>query len=117
MHRTENAVHACFPIVVSEMPGDVGSHVSFAVAAILRNDHGRGERVRCQRYARIPHASRKTQKQIRRNRVLEENLPARLQILDILPLAGLLLRERSEEHTSELQSHSDLVCRLLLEKK
>src|SRR5260221_12105902 len=34
--------------------------------------------------------------------------------------AGLLVRavrERSEEHTSELQSHSDLVCRLLLEKK
>src|SRR5437667_12409481 len=28
-------------------------------------------------------------------------------------LAGL----RSEEHTSELQSHHDLVCRLLLEKK
>src|SRR5438034_2663152 len=33
---------------------------------------------------------------------------------------GILLRNdttRSEEHTSELQSHSDLVCRLLLEKK
>src|SRR5437588_9532116 len=28
-----------------------------------------------------------------------------------------LARSRSEEHTSELQSHSDLVCRLLLEKK
>src|SRR5437588_8332967 len=28
-----------------------------------------------------------------------------------------LLFWRSEEHTSELQSHSDLVCRLLLEKK
>src|SRR5882672_4009182 len=27
------------------------------------------------------------------------------------------LYRRSEEHTSELQSHSDLVCRLLLEKK
>src|SRR5438034_1681296 len=27
------------------------------------------------------------------------------------------LKKRSEEHTSELQSHSDLVCRLLLEKK
>src|SRR5437773_8472541 len=26
-------------------------------------------------------------------------------------------RDRSEEHTSELQSHHDLVCRLLLEKK
>src|SRR6266540_4567774 len=25
--------------------------------------------------------------------------------------------DRSEEHTSELQSHHDLVCRLLLEKK
>src|SRR5438034_8790729 len=25
--------------------------------------------------------------------------------------------DRSEEHTSELQSHSDIVCRLLLEKK
>src|SRR2546430_4255770 len=28
-----------------------------------------------------------------------------------------LLRPRSEEHTSELQSQSNLVCRLLLEKK
>src|SRR5476649_1798601 len=28
-----------------------------------------------------------------------------------------ILANRSEEHTSELQSHSDLVCRLLLEKK
>src|SRR5438034_6109962 len=27
------------------------------------------------------------------------------------------IADRSEEHTSELQSHSDLVCRLLLEKK
>src|SRR5438034_5288262 len=30
---------------------------------------------------------------------------------------GRGLSKRSEEHTSELQSHSDLVCRLLLEKK
>src|SRR5438034_6878761 len=37
------------------------------------------------------------------------------------PLRGARERldplDRSEEHTSELQSHSDLVCRLLLEKK
>src|SRR5438034_4510550 len=26
-------------------------------------------------------------------------------------------RQRSEEHTSELQSHSEIVCRLLLQKK
>src|SRR2546430_5459619 len=31
--------------------------------------------------------------------------------------AMALLTERSEEHTSELQSQSNLVCRLLLEKK
>src|SRR5947207_11534952 len=37
-------------------------------------------------------------------------LPASLRTLAPKPL-------RSEEHTSELQSHSDLVCRLLLEKK
>src|SRR2546430_7872526 len=30
---------------------------------------------------------------------------------------GCRLRKRSEEHTSELQSQSNLVCRLLLEKK
>src|SRR2546430_4776932 len=29
----------------------------------------------------------------------------------------LVSKERSEEHTSELQSQSNLVCRLLLEKK
>src|SRR5260221_7370130 len=38
-----------------------------------------------------------------------------------MPIAAVLLDLgyglRSEEHTSELQSHSDLVCRLLLEKK
>src|SRR2546428_3344739 len=33
------------------------------------------------------------------------------------PHAVALLGMRSEEHTSELQSRSDLVCRLLLEKK
>src|SRR2546430_13100972 len=33
------------------------------------------------------------------------------------PPVGRLRRQRSEEHTSELQSQSNLVCRLLLEKK
>src|SRR5690349_23942358 len=32
-------------------------------------------------------------------------------------IAGILPATRSEEHTSELQSRRDLVCRLLLEKK
>src|SRR5699024_12284722 len=34
-----------------------------------------------------------------------------------LPELMNLFKERSEEHTSELQSRFDLVCRLLLEKK
>src|SRR5699024_12487458 len=33
----------------------------------------------------------------------------------MIPLAMALILERSEEHTSELQSRFDLVCRLLLE--
>src|SRR5260370_32191762 len=37
-----------------------------------------------------------------------------LQALPPVPVEAL---ERSEEHTSELQSHLNLVCRLLLEKK
>src|SRR6266851_9989741 len=53
-----------------------------------------------------------------------------LSLHDALPICALLRRpcrtiwrkdlrswRRSEEHTSELQSHHDLVCRLLLEKK
>src|SRR3989475_3757995 len=35
-------------------------------------------------------------------------------LLDELPVSDI---DRSEEHTSELQSQSNLVCRLLLEKK
>src|SRR5690242_21289357 len=35
--------------------------------------------------------------------------------LELVPFAGQ--QDRSEEHTSELQSHVNLVCRLLLEKK
>src|SRR5438132_12617404 len=38
-------------------------------------------------------------------------------MLNAMRSLGLNKKVRSEEHTSELQSHSDLVCRLLLEKK
>src|SRR5688572_20512514 len=39
------------------------------------------------------------------------------EIIDFLKLQDLRKQQRSEEHTSELQSQSNLVCRLLLEKK
>src|SRR5437773_11580347 len=55
---------------------------------------------------------------------VEEATPAaeREQMLVDVLLRGALVSQhlpadRSEEHTSELQSHHDLVCRLLLEKK
>ena len=38
-------------------------------------------------------------------------------IKDLMARPTNFFGERSEEHTSELQSHDDLVCRLLLEKK
>src|SRR5437667_8237911 len=41
---------------------------------------------------------------------LQRNLIVQMPVVQTFP-------DRSEEHTSELQSHHDLVCRLLLEKK
>src|SRR5574343_953880 len=38
-------------------------------------------------------------------------------LLGTQPIQPDLFSPRSEEHTSELQSHHDIVCRLLLEKK
>src|SRR2546428_10422041 len=44
--------------------------------------------------------------------------PSLVTVVGVLAFVwGILLTARSEEHTSELQSRSDLVCRLLLEKK
>src|SRR5690242_21877638 len=46
------------------------------------------------------------------------NLPPALHLRIVSKyIAGSCSRRRSEEHTSELQSHVNLVCRLLLEKK
>src|SRR5438132_8148189 len=55
--------------------------------------------------------------------ILSLSVSAWLVVVTALPAASNAEAEghqtmlRSEEHTSELQSHSDLVCRLLLEKK
>src|SRR5699024_11950830 len=39
------------------------------------------------------------------------------ELQNLIDIINPYLKERSEEHTSELQSRFDLVCRLLLEKK
>src|SRR5260221_14599570 len=46
-----------------------------------------------------------------------EAAPERTTLLGPISVPEAWSSQRSEEHTSELQSHSDLVCRLLLEKK
>src|SRR5438034_3840615 len=55
-----------------------------------------------------------------RSRAIGAVLSSEQPIVEIDPVPRVretVLLQRSEEHTSELQSHSDLVCRLLLEKK
>src|SRR5690606_41760437 len=48
----------------------------------------------------------------RRNLNSERNVAAAHALVQVI-----VVRDRSEEHTSELQSRENLVCRLLLEKK
>src|SRR5437773_11217229 len=51
---------------------------------------------------------------------LQKQSKTKLRLGEALTDLGLVTEDqilRSEEHTSELQSHHDLVCRLLLEKK
>src|SRR5260221_1632692 len=48
---------------------------------------------------------------------LGPGMGSRILLYEFDLVAVRIRHKRSEEHTSELQSHSDLVCRLLLEKK
>src|SRR5437899_5254140 len=50
-------------------------------------------------------------------RVAAKDLPFFLGLMEHLASRGITCPQRSEEHTSELQSLRHLVCRLLLEKK
>src|SRR3989475_8261816 len=50
-------------------------------------------------------------------RSLHDETLGGLRVPDVADDPGPELSGRSEEHTSELQSQSNLVCRLLLEKK
>src|SRR5690606_40990617 len=49
--------------------------------------------------------------------LLEHVVALPIKLLRDLGELGIVLARRSEEHTSELQSRENLVCRLLLEKK
>src|SRR5688500_20095096 len=67
----------------------------------------------------LPERRRRVLRQ-RRRRSLGDRVPparARRPRADLRPGLAVQPRGRSEEHTSELQSPCNLVCRLLLEKK
>src|SRR5690606_40083955 len=90
------------------------------------------ERRRVRRLARHPEVRVRTraherlrvqlQRQIPRRRVIHTEVHAQRTLIETREdvadaVAFLEVAERSEEHTSELQSRENLVCRLLLEKK
>jgi len=66
------------------------------------------------RLARLPEASEPSAAAARRHQDALTKPPGSLGRLEDL---AVFMAGRSEEHTSELQSHLNLVCRLLLEKK
>src|SRR5688572_33277711 len=54
---------------------------------------------------------------VREIRIVHRAVRICAEVMNAMTEVGEKLLQRSEEHTSELQSQSNLVCRLLLEKK
>src|SRR2546430_5091615 len=79
----------------------------FPYTTLFRSEEGRFARLLDRWFSRLRAAYQRT-------------LSRWLETWQVLVVLGLMLlggAARSEEHTSELQSQSNLVCRLLLEKK
>src|SRR5436190_20554085 len=100
----------CFPLFFFLMLRRPPLSTLFPYTTLFRSKGKRIVDVQGDYYALCPYASRVPYEMWilhrRHNHLFEQ------------PKAGSNRRQlRSEEHTSELQSHSDLVCRLLLEKK
>src|SRR5271157_3536710 len=84
-------IRARFPVVVSAMAGQIAANVSFAIAAILIDDDGRGEIIGMQHKTRITDAARNAEKQRGRERPLKINLAGVLAAGSVLPLRHALL--------------------------
>src|SRR5438132_9936603 len=98
------------PLIVSRTTGGPGAH------ARAGNSAHTASKALSQRKIRPPKPVQPRDER----RTKCKSIPRRPDPLDFRPRSQYLHRRktsRSEEHTSELQSHSDLVCRLLLEKK
>ncbi len=93
MDRAEEGIHADFPVVMTVVPGKVATDITFAVAASLRDDDGRGQRIGRKRGTGIAHAAGEGQEEFGRNSMLKGDLCSYFGINDVLPLAGVLLNE------------------------
>ena len=93
IHGAENSIHSELPLVPAVMAREVRAHISFAIAAILKDDDRRGLRVGIQERVRITDASRDAQENVRRKCVRVVNLAGCFLLLGILALARLLLDE------------------------
>src|SRR5207237_10653574 len=87
--------------LVSLLPRRPPRSTLFPYTTLFRSCRSRQARSRCRRQGHRRHAGAERQASARA----------------ALSRHAVLHRGRSEEHTSELQSHLNLVCRLLLEKK
>src|SRR5260370_1740904 len=81
----------------------------FPYTTLFRSVHARRHACRIRRRAHRRRAAEAQEPELRRGRHRRRELRRRV--------AWPRRESRSEEHTSELQSHLNLVCRLLLEKK
>src|SRR5258708_28438013 len=93
VHRSEEGIDAGFPVVMTGMACDVGTRVTFAVAAVLRGDDRSGQIVRTQNEAGVAHASGKAPQQICRTDVLIINLSGGFGVARVLALTSGLLHQ------------------------
>src|SRR5947207_3568522 len=93
-HKATRSLHDALPISTGNLDSRTSEHVFGTLAQLVR-------------------ASRLAAIVATHNMDLAERMDRRVTIRE-----GLLVElSRSEEHTSELQSHSELVCRLILKKE
>src|SRR5206468_12823203 len=94
---------------------EVSSYLSFSFLFCCAGDHRHLHSFPTRRSSDLSRSPRKRPTTALNDDAAPENPDSRLRLSG--DAADCAPSPRSEEHTSELQSRSDLVCRLLLEKK